>query len=220
MVAADHLIRPLRGKGNDGHLEETTCSEETCDEQTRESHSHPDFGDGRRGVCLSGVRPHVRSRRRIGRASQSRTRRRGSLGTGNEAPRTRWTAIEREERLGREEHDSHVDSLTQTGKPRWNRPRFVADDPLPRRNAGPRGSAPGSERLARRSGAPFANALKHSVVRAARRAISSARITAAQRWKRPRNGERVERFLERNPCPFAIPPRRSGQIAVSLCSLL
>jgi hypothetical protein len=161
MVAAEHSIRPLCWKGNDGHLEETTCTEETRHEQTRKQQADgcSGFGDSRRGICLSGVRAYVRTRRRVGRTSQPRTQDRRSFRAGDEAPRTCWTVGEREEGFGREGHDSHIDSLTQVRKPEWNRPRRAADDALPRRNTGPRESNPRSERLARRSGAHLENAL-------------------------------------------------------------
>src|SRR5437764_568453 len=103
------------------------------------------------------MRPDVRARGRIGRAPQSRARRRGSLGTSDEAPGTRGTTIDREGRIGREEHDSHNHSLEQVGGPGWDRPRCAVNDALPQWDAGPRGTAPGSERLARRSGTPFAD---------------------------------------------------------------
>src|SRR5437764_917908 len=64
---------------------------------------------------------------------------------------------EREGRTGRDEHDSHSHPPAQLGGPGWNRPRCAVNDALPQWDAGPRGTAPGSERLARRSGTPFAN---------------------------------------------------------------
>jgi hypothetical protein len=97
------------------------------------------------------VRPDIHPRCRAGRSPQSRARDRGSLGTRDEAPCERWTSIEREEEfnrknadrrnrdapLGREDHDSSIDSLTRAGGPGWDRPRRAADDALPEWDAGP-----------------------------------------------------------------------------------